>query len=101
MTANPSHSEHKPSTESILEFLKGIALEELELSEEQIQRMDLNTHLLEGLQLDSVTQVVLLTAIEDHYGFEFEFEDGERLQTVRDLVESIQARVSVRETPKH
>lgn len=87
--------------EGILDYLKDIAREELELSEEQIEQMDLDTPLVEGLRLDSVTQVVLITAIEDHYGIQFELEDGEGLQTVRDLVTIIEERVRQKRATRH
>ncbi len=87
--------------QSILDFLKEIAREELELSEEQIEQMDLDTPLMEGLNLDSVTQVVLITAIEDHYGFQFELEDGEGLRTVRDLVVIIQEKMLEKQPLRH
>jgi acyl carrier protein len=82
----------KPSVEEILTYLKELAEEELELSEEQILRIDLDTQIVEGLELDSVSQVVLITNIEEEYGFLFDFEDREKIQTVRDLVDMIQAR---------
>lgn len=90
-----------PVRDSILEFLKDIALEELELSEEQIERMGLDTPLMEGLRLDSVTQVVLITAIEDHYGIQFELEDGDGLETVRDLVMIIEERIRQKRATRH
>lgn len=90
-----------PVQDSILEFLKDIAREELELSEEQIERMDLDTPLMEGLRLDSVTQVVLITAIEEHYGIQFELEDGDGLETVRDLVMIIEERIRQKRATRH
>ncbi len=81
-----------PTEEEILAYLKELAEEELELSEEQIRRLELDTQIVEGLQLDSVSQVVLITNIEEKYGFLFDFEDREKIQTVRDLVEMILAR---------
>jgi acyl carrier protein len=83
-----------PSEDEILDFLKTIAEEELELTEEQIGQMTLETRIVEGLQLDSVDQVVLVTALEDHYDFQFDFEDGERVGTLKDLVTMIQERIA-------
>jgi acyl carrier protein len=85
-----------PSQEEILDFLKSIALEELELSEEQIEAMTLETSIVEGLRLDSVDQVVLVTAIEERYDFQFDFEDGKRIDTVKELVEMIRERIAAR-----
>ncbi len=83
-----------PAQAEILAFLKTIAKEELELTDEEIAVITMDTPLVEGLQLDSVAQVVLITSIEEHYDFEFEFEDREQLNTVRDLVEMIQQRLA-------
>jgi acyl carrier protein len=85
-------SASNPSEEGILAYLKELAEEELELSEEQIRQIEPDTQIVEGLQLDSVSQVVLITNIEEAYGFLFDFEDREKIQTVRDLVEMIIAR---------
>jgi len=87
-----------PSQDEILDFLKSIAEEELELSEDQIKQMTLETRIVEGLQLDSVDQVVLITAIEEHYDFQFDFEDGERVGTLKDLVVMIRERIGCKES---
>lgn len=78
--------------EAILAFLRNVVEEELELGPEQIAQIGLDTPIVEGLQLDSVTQVVLLTAIEEEYDFLFAYEDRERLETIQDLVEMIEER---------
>ena len=69
----------------ILEHLREIAIEHLEVEE----KVYMETSLVEGLQLDSLTQVVLINEIETAYNFEFELEDQERLHTIADLVELI------------
>ena len=81
-----------PSEEGILAYLKELAEEELELPQDQIDRLTFDTQIVEGLQLDSVSQVVLITSIEEEYGFLFDFEDREKIRTVRDLVDMILAR---------
>ncbi|MEW6444121.1 MAG: acyl carrier protein [bacterium] len=92
MTASRGCAAAAPDQEQILAFLRQIAERELELDPADIGHMQLDTPIVEGLKLDSVTQVVLLTEIEEHYGFLFELEDRERLETVRDLVEMILSR---------
>jgi len=55
------------------------------------------TPLVEGLQLDSLRQVVLVTSVEAHFGFELGHEDHDRvraLRTVGDLVRLIQERAT-------
>lgn len=96
MHASPPPTESDPSQAEILDFLKSIAQEELELSEDQIEGMTMDTSIVESLQLDSVDQVVLVTAIEERYGFQFDFEEGERVETLKDLVEMIQQRIATR-----
>jgi acyl carrier protein len=92
MEPRKQESKPVPSEAGILAYLKELAEEELELPEEQIDQIGLDTQIVEGLQLDSVSQVVLITCIEEKYGFLFDFEDREKIQTVRDLVEMILAR---------
>ena len=84
--------------QEILAFLRKIAEEELELEPEQIARILMDTPIVEGLKLDSLTQVVLITEIEEHYGIVFEPEDREKLETIQDLVEMIRSRAT-RERP--
>ena len=84
-----------PTDDEILDYLKQIAREELELRPEQVAVMELDTPVVEGLQLDSLAQVILLSRIEEHYRFVLDLEDREHLQTVqtiRELVEMIRRR---------
>jgi len=88
-----------PSNEVVLELLKAICAEEIELPPEQVAKIDGRTSVVEGLQLDSLSQVILLGRIEEHYGFVFETEHRERLQsiqTVQELIDIIQERVEER-----
>ncbi len=98
MTSPNKEETEKPSMEEVLIYLKELAEEELELSEEQIRRIDLDTQIVEGLELDSVSQVVLITNVEEKYGFLLDFEDREKIQTVRDLVDMILARAGEEES---
>ena len=85
-----------PSDEDIVAYLKEIGREELELPPAQVATIDLHTSVVEGLQLDSLAQVILLGRIEEEYEIIFEPEHRERLQTIRtiqDLVAMIQGRV--------
>lgn len=85
-----------PSDADILAYLKEICQEELELPPEQVATIDPHTSVVEGLQLDSLAQVILLGRIEEEYEIVFEPEHRERLQTIRtiqDLVGIIRQRV--------
>jgi acyl carrier protein len=82
---------------SVIAHLKQIARDELKLRPDEIERIDSNTSLIEGLQLDSLTQVVLLSEIEARYGVALDVggqEELERIETVGDLVALISDRVT-------
>lgn len=81
----------------ILAFLKRLAAEELELTPEQISRFHLDTPIVEGLQLDSVALVALITAVEEEYDFVFDTENPEQIETIRDLVRLIQMQTKNKE----
>jgi len=84
------------SDEEVLERLRTLARETLEMKPDDLARMGLETPLVEGLQLDSLRQVMLVTSVEEQFGFELTPEDNDRLpslRTVSDLVRLIQERV--------
>lgn len=97
MTEPHTHAATTLTEGEILACLARVAREKLELKPEQLARLHLDTQLIDGLQLDSLMQVVLITAVEEHYGFVFDDEDREHLQatqTMRDLVRLIQLRAT-------
>lgn len=88
-----------PSTaltdDAILAFLTAHAAEALELPPDEVQQITAGTPIVEGLRLDSLRQVVLVTGIEEHFGFEFDPEELAALGaegTVGDLIRVIQRR---------
>ena len=81
------------SDAEVLEYLKGVALTELELRPEQVANIRPETIIVEGLQLDSLKQVILLANLEENFGFELTLEDRQQLlglTTVSDLIQFIQ-----------
>lgn len=80
--------------EAVLERLKQLAGDRLELTPEKMEAIRPEARIGEGLQFDSLAQVTLLAAIEDEFGFAIEFEDRERLQSVSDLVRLIRERAT-------
>lgn len=80
--------------ETILEHLKEIVRDRLNLTPEQVAAMNWDDPLVEKLRLDSLGQVVLVTAVEDDFGCMFEPEEWQRVQTITDLVKMIAARVA-------
>ena len=82
---------------AIFTHLKEVARTELEMRPDQADRISLETPIVEGFELDSLRQVVLLTNLEETYGFELSIEDRERLlelRTVGDLVRFIRQRTA-------
>ena len=80
------------TAEELVAYLKKTALEELHVTQEQLEKVNLEFPIVEGLQLDSLAQVTLISAIEDDFGIEIEPEDREKIRSVKDLVQLIQDR---------
>jgi acyl carrier protein len=82
--------------DDILAFLLAHAAETLEMTPADLQRIDRNTPIVEGLRLDSLRQVLLVTGVEERFGFVFEPEELERLSsgTIGDLMRVIQERAA-------
>ena len=83
--------------QTILEHLKKIAREQLNLTPDQIEAIGPHASLMDALQLDSLAQVVLVTTIEQDFGCAFGLEQWQQLETVQDLVKMIAGRVSEQE----
>jgi acyl carrier protein len=93
----PQHPSPALTEEAILAFLTSHAVDALELPREDVEQITIGTKIIEGLRLDSLRQVVLVTGIEERFGFEFEPEELAALGdggTVGDLVRVIQRRAS-------
>jgi acyl carrier protein len=83
--------------EAVLADLKQHIAADLELTPDEIARVRLDAPLVESLSLDSLRQVVLLTRLEEEYGFEFDADDLDELETIvtiRDLVRIIRRRAA-------
>ncbi len=94
--ADPKAGVAPLSDEYVLERLRALAREELEMKPDDIARVGPETLLVEGLQLDSLRQVVLVTSIEEQFGFELTHADRDRLlslRTIADLIGLIRERV--------
>jgi acyl carrier protein len=84
----------KWSQEAILQRLKQVAREELNMSPEKIAAIDPDAPLVETLQLDSLAQVVLMSNIEQDFGCVFDPDELQQIRTLRDLLAMISSRVS-------
>lgn len=74
---------------SVLEHLRQVADEQLNLTPEQIAAIQPDAPILDALRLDSLAQVVLMAAIESDFGCTFEPEELQEIHSVRDLVSLI------------
>lgn len=75
--------------ESVLSHLKKVAQDQMNLTPEQIEAIRPETRIVDGLQLDSLAQVVLMTSIEHDFGCTFSPEELQGVETVNDLVQLI------------
>jgi acyl carrier protein len=84
----------KWNEKTILEHLKRIAREQLNMLPDQVEAIGMQARLLDALQLDSLAQVVLVTTIEQDFGCTFSLEQWQELETVEDLVMMIAKRTA-------
>lgn len=71
----------------ILEKLKGIIMEQLEVEEDEI---NLESSFQDDLGADSLDVVELIMAIEDEFDIEIPDEDAEKIATVKNAVNYIE-----------
>jgi len=86
-----------PSTDGdLLNQLRAIARDDLEIEPDRVAGIGFETVLADGFRLDSLNQVILLARLEDLFGVVFSLEDREQLlalRTVGDLVQLLQRRM--------
>jgi acyl carrier protein len=73
----------------ILIHLQQVAREQLNLTPEQIDAIRPQARIADGLELDSLAQVVLMTSIERDFGCTLAPEDLQKVETVGDLAQLI------------
>jgi len=66
-----------------------VAQEQMNLTPEQIAAIRPEARIIDGLELDSLAQVVLMTSIERDFGCTFSPEQLQGVETVHDLVQLI------------
>lgn len=74
---------------SILSHLKQVARDQMNLTPKQIEAIRPETRVVDGLELDSLAQVVLMTSIENDFGCTFSPEELQGVETLNDLVQLI------------
>jgi acyl carrier protein len=83
----------QPTSQQVHDRLCIIASQRLILPPAALARLHPDDSLVEQLQLDSLSQVTLLAALEEDFGVLLEPEDRENIVTLNDLVAAIQERI--------
>ena len=78
------------SENQTFEELKKLIVEMLEVDEAEVV---LEASFADDFNADSLDFIELITAVEDTFGIEIPDEDAEKLQTVRDALNYIEARI--------
>ena len=71
----------------VLDVIKGMIIDQLGVSEDELQ---LETNLMKDLEADSLDAVEIIMAIEDEYDIEIPDEDAERFQTIGNIVSYVE-----------
>ena len=71
----------------VLDVIKGMIIDQLGVSEDELQ---LETNLMKDLEADSLDAVEIIMAIEDEDDIEIPDEDAERFQTIGDIVSYVE-----------
>ena len=72
----------------VFEKVKSFVVEQLGVDTDQVE---MDTNLMKDLEADSLDAVEIILAVEDEYGLDIPDETAEKFETVRDLVEYVEA----------
>ena len=72
----------------VFEKVKSFVVEQLGVDPDQIE---MDTNLMKDLEADSLDAVEIILAVEEEYGLDIPDETAEKFETVRDLVEYVEA----------
>lgn len=72
----------------VFEKVKSFVVEQLGVDPDQVE---MDTNLMKDLEADSLDAVEIILAVEDEYGLDIPDEIAEKFETVRDLVEYVEA----------
>ena len=72
----------------VFEKVKSFVVEQLSVDPDQVE---MDTNLMKDLEADSLDAVEIILAVEDEYGLDIPDETAEKFETVRDLVEYVEA----------
>ena len=72
----------------VFDKVKGFVVDQLGVDPDQVE---MDTNLMKDLEADSLDAVEIILAVEDEYGLDSPDETAEKFETVRDLVEYVEA----------
>ena len=72
----------------VFEKVKSFVVEQLGVDPDQVE---MDTNLMKDLEADSLDAVEIILAVQDEYGLDIPDETAEKFETVRDLVEYVEA----------
>ena len=76
-------------SDRVLQHIRNVAKEHLNMTDEQLARLDPDAPILSEVPLDSLSQVVLATSIESDFRLTLEPEDWQSVVTIRDLIKLV------------
>jgi acyl carrier protein len=79
-------------SDRVLQHIRNVAKEHLNMTDEQLARLDPDAPILSEVPLDSLSQVVLATSIESDFRLTLEPEDWQSVVTIRDLIKLVHSR---------
>ena len=72
------------------DVIKEIIVEQLGVDGDSVK---LETNMMKDLEADSLDAVEIILSVEEKYGFEIADEDAENFETVKDLVDYVDAHI--------
>lgn len=72
----------------VFDKVKSFVVDQLGVDPDQVE---MDTNLMKDLEADSLDAVEIILAVEDEYGLDIPDETAEKFETVRDLVEYVEA----------
>jgi len=79
-----------PSRNEIIAMVKEVLQQEFDLTDVEL---NLDTHLVDDLDLDSIDAIDMAVRLEERTGLHFEDDELKSLQTIGDIVDKIDGRL--------
>jgi acyl carrier protein len=81
-------------SDRVLQHIRNVAKEHLNMTDEQLAKLNPDAPILSEVPLDSLSQVVLATSIESDFRLTLDPEDWQSVHTIRDLVTLVHSRAA-------